>query len=582
MELAEPSANRFTPMQRRRSTSEFGGSQLSPFIYTAIVLSMLAVLVADFYTPLGIVVWVAYLVPVALSLGLWRAEAPLAIATVSTILMIITFITDEPGVLQSVAKVNRGFGILTIWVVAIVGWFFINNRRAVWHQQWLQSGRSGLSAVMGGEQPPEQFGEGVLSYLAGFLGAHAGAMFVREDDRFRRIATFAVSTDAPVPETFALGDGLLGQAAKDGRSVFVNDVPASYLQIGSSLGSTAPGCLVVAPMKIDDRVNSILELAFIHQAGSGTREFLEHISEPIGVAVRSVHYRLNLQNLLEETQRQAEELQVQSEELRVSNEELEVQSRALQESQSRLEQQQVDLEQTNSQLEEQTQLLEAQRDELAQTQRSVKAKADELERASRYKSDFLANMSHELRTPLNSTLILARLLADNPQGNLTDEQVVSAQTILSAGKDLLGLINDILDLSKIEAGRMEMRPETVWLSQMATDLTNTLRPLAEQKGLAFRVSLSDDCPEAIETDRQRLEQVLKNLLSNAIKFTDHGEVALALSVAPEIGSHSRSATRGSASLKTNSKSCLKRFASWIVPRAASTAAPAWDSRFRVS
>src|SRR5690606_18584477 len=197
---------------------------------------------------------------------------------------------------------------------------------------WLQGGRSGLNAVMGGEQPPEQFGEAVLGYLADFLGAHAGTMFVREDDHFRRIATFAIPGDAPVPQTFALGDGLLGQAAKDGRTVFINDLPDNYLQIGSSLGNVAPACLVVAPMKVDEQVNSILELAFTHQAGSGTRELLAHVSEAVGVAVRSVRYRLNLQNLLEETQRQAEELQVQSEELRVSNEELEVQSRALQES----------------------------------------------------------------------------------------------------------------------------------------------------------------------------------------------------------------------------------------------------------
>lgn len=533
MERAEPTANQPIGIQRRGTADAFGDEQWSPFIYSGIALSMLAILIADWYTPLGIAVWVIYLIPVALSLGLWRAEAPLIIATLSTVLMVITFMTDAPGVLQTVAKVNRGFGVVTIWTVAIVGWFFINNRRTVWYQQWLQSGRSGLSTVMGGEQPPERFGEAVLSYLAEFLGAHAGTMFMREDDQFRRIATFAVPTNALVADTFTLGDGLLGQAAKDGRTVLIHELPENYLRISSSLGTAPPRCLLIAPMKVDQQVNTVVELAFVQQPANGTQEFLESISEAIGVAVRSVRYRLNLQNLLEETQRQAEELQVQSEELRVSNEELEVQSRALQESQSRLEQQQLDLEQTNLQLEEQTQLLEAQRDDLAHAQRAIKAKADELERASRYKSDFLANMSHELRTPLNSSLILARLLADNPQGNLTEDQVTSAKTILSAGRDLLGLINDILDLSKIEAGRMEMRPETVWLSQMLSDLGNTLRPLAEQKGLEFRVTLSDDCADAIETDRQRLEQVLKNLLSNAIKFTEQGEVALNVSVAPD-------------------------------------------------
>jgi signal transduction histidine kinase/DNA-binding response OmpR family regulator len=233
-----------------------------------------------------------------------------------------------------------------------------------------------------------------------------------------------------------------------------------------------------------------------------------------------------LQTLLHETQRQTEELQVQGEELRVSNEELEEQGRALKESQARLEQQQVELEQTNSQLEEQAQELERQRDGLEKANEAINLKAAEVERASRYKSDFLANMSHELRTPLNSSLILAKLLADNSDENLTAEQVKFAQTIQSSGNDLLNLINDILDLSKIEAGHVEIKPETVSIQRTADTLQRMFAPLADNKGLGFSVDVAADVVPLIETDPQRLEQVLKNLLANAIKFTEVGQVSL--------------------------------------------------------
>ena len=224
---------------------------------------------------------------------------------------------------------------------------------------------------------------------------------------------------------------------------------------------------------------------------------------------------------------QSEELQVQGEELRVSNEELEEQGRALYESQARLEQQQAELEQTNSHLEEQAQQLEAQRDGLEQANAAVQLKAREVEQASRYKSDFLANMSHELRTPLNSSLILAKLLADNANENLTDEQVKYAQTIQSSGNDLLNLINDILDLSKIEAGHVEIEPEAVSVERLANNLRQLFQPIAQDKKLEFAVEIAAECPASIETDAQRLEQVLKNLLSNAFKFTETGRVLFA-------------------------------------------------------
>jgi len=233
--------------------------------------------------------------------------------------------------------------------------------------------------------------------------------------------------------------------------------------------------------------------------------------------------------VLAETQQLNEELQVQQEELKTANEELEEQSRVLKESQAHLETQQAELEQTNEQLSERTDALDRKNDELSQAQQELQARADDLQRSSKYKSEFLANMSHELRTPLNSSLILAKLLAENGEGNLSAEQVKFAESIYSAGNDLLNLINDILDIAKVEAGKLEVRPETTQLERLVEGLRGMFLPLAEHKGLAFEVKVEPQVPVTLFTDRQRLEQILKNLLSNAIKFTDHGQVSMTIS-----------------------------------------------------
>jgi signal transduction histidine kinase/DNA-binding response OmpR family regulator/CHASE3 domain sensor protein len=396
-------------------------------------------------------------------------------------------------------------------------------------QDWLQQGRLGLSANMLGDQKIDELGANILAFLTRYLDAHAGAFFARRGTGFQCVATHGVPKDSAVQKEFAMGDGLLGQAANENSTVLIRDVPDGYLTVGSGLGRSSPRSLVITAASTDSAVNAVLELGFLHPLHPQALELLQHVAEPIAIAVRSSNYRDNLQELVEETQRQSEELQAQSEELRVSNEELEEQSRALKESQARLEQQQAELEQTNTQLEEQAQILETQRDDLENARAAVQAKADELARASQYKSDFLANMSHELRTPLNSSLILSKLLADNPGQNLTEEQVEYAQTIHSSGNDLLNLINDILDLSKIEAGRMEVHTESVDLSRLLSDLSRSFAPIAKQKGLAFFTGIEPGCPPVIETDRQRLEQILRNLLSNAIKFTEKGTVELTIS-----------------------------------------------------
>ena len=419
--------------------------------------------------------------------------------------------------------------LLGIGLTGVIGFLIFRAEAARRKEDWLQAGRVGLSKAILGDQPTEQLGDNILGYLCKYLDAHAGAIFIRQSHgSYRRISTYGVPAEAKIPAHFERGAGLLGQAAVEGRSFLVRDVPEGYLAIGSAFGEGKPRHLVISPAKVDGSINAVMELGFIHPLNADALSLLEQMSDAIGIAVRSANYRVELQNFLEETQRQAEELQAQGEELRVSNEELEEQSRALKESQSRLELQQAELEQTNSQLEEQAQLLEGQRDDLERANEIVRVRAQELEQASRYKSDFLANMSHELRTPLNSLLILSKLLADNDNGRLSEEQVRYARTIQSSGVDLLTLDQRHSRPFEIEAGHMEMKPEPIAIARLIGDLSNLFRPVAEKKNLEFRIQIDPGCPGHVETDGQRLEQILRNLLSNAFKFTEQGNVELSV------------------------------------------------------
>ncbi len=415
-------------------------------------------------------------------------------------------------------------GVLTVSVFLLIR----RSARARARQDWLQSGQVGLAEAVGGDLTLEQLADNVLAFLSRYVGSQAAVLFAGQGDRFKRAGALGVPADAPTPETFRLKEGLLGQVAADDRPVLLSEVPEGYLTIGSALGRDTARHLLIAPARVDGSVNGVIELGFLHPPGALVLELFEAAADAVGVALQSARYRSELQDALEETQRQAEELQVQSEELRVSNEELEEQGRALKESQVRLEQQQVELEQTNSQLEEQAQTLETQRDDLEKVGADLARQARDLEQASQYKSDFLANMSHELRTPLNSLLILAKLLGDNADGNLNEDQVRFARTIQSSGDDLLTLINDILDLSKIEAGHVQVRAEGVSVERVAADLRQLFQPVAATRGLEFAVEIDEGVPEIVETDRQRLEQILKNLLSNAFKFTETGGVRLSI------------------------------------------------------
>ncbi|PXA98124.1 histidine kinase [Nostoc sp. 3335mG] len=504
-----------------------------PWLYGLLALLLAGVFAIDLNVPLGTAVWVIYLVPTVLAYLAWRPQVPLLVAVFVTTLVAVGFFIDRPGIDPDVARLNRIMGVVTVWVLAMTGFFFIRNKLMVKSQEWLQTGQVHLARHMSGEISLAELGQQVTSFLADYFGARAAVFFAREGDGFSRVASFGVPPDAAIQSHFRAGEGLLGEVARTGRSLTLTDIPADHLVYGTALGRGVPSRILAVPTFEDETVNGVIEFGFVGEMPEDAAELLERIAGAVGIAVRSVQYRARLAELLEETRKQAEELRAHTEELSTANEELEEQSRALLESQKRLELQQAELEQTNTQLEEQTQLLEAQRDDLARTQGTLREQARQLESASRYKSEFVANMSHELRTPLNALLIMARLLADNRGGNLSSEQVSFAQTIESSGNDLLALINDILDISKIEAGKLDIQPARLRVKGLLDKLGATFMPLAEQKGLDFSLTISPEAAEAIETDAQRLEQVLKNFLSNAIKFTERG--AVSLSVAPAAG-----------------------------------------------
>jgi signal transduction histidine kinase/CheY-like chemotaxis protein/CHASE3 domain sensor protein len=412
------------------------------------------------------------------------------------------------------------------------------------HIAWLRNGQSELAEQVIGQLTLNLLGRNVLHFFAEYLGAVVAAVYVRQEHGgLVRVASYGFSREQEQHEqSIYSGEGVVGKAAEQAQIITLDNVPQDYFKVTSGLGEGSPRSVVVVPTSNDDHVNGVIELGFLRELTPRDLEFLELVAQNVGTSIEAARYRQRLQEVLAETQQLNEELQVQQEELRTANEELEEQSRILKESQAHLETQQAELEQTNEQLAEQGKALADQRDaldrnneELHIAQIELEARADELQRSSKYKSEFLANMSHELRTPLNSSLILAKLLAENPQDNLTAEQVKFAESIYSAGNDLLNLINDILDISKVEAGKLDVRPENSSVSRLVEGLRMTFQPLATEKKLEFSVEIQSGTPVSLYTDRQRLEQILKNLLSNAVKFTESGAVSLTVSRQPGEG-----------------------------------------------
>ena len=450
-------------------------------------------------------------------------------------------------------------------------------------QDWLNTNMARFSGMLQGQRDLKQVSRLIMSELTPLVGGQHGAFFMAEadadsDPQLRLVASYAYKRRKGVRNVFGVGEGLVGQAALERKSILITKAPEDYIAIGSGLGEAAPVNIVVLPVLFEDQVMAVIEMASFARFSDAHLTFLEQLSETLGVVVNTIVATMRTEELLQqsqgltmELQSQSEELQSQRDELERTNQELEEQARSLKASEELLQQQQEELQQTNEELEEKAALLAEQNARIEQKNAEVEAarieledKAEQLALSSKYKSEFLANMSHELRTPLNSLLILAKLLSDNQEETLTDKQVEFAKTIYNAGSDLLELINDILDLSKVEAGKMDVNPQPVTPAALADFVERNFRPVADQKLLDFDVIVDDELPATVVTDEQRLQQVIKNLLSNAFKFTESGSVTLTIAPAPrrrasasrrsgtrEASSCSRSPTPGSGSRTTS-------------------------------
>ena len=418
-------------------------------------------------------------------------------------------------------------------------------------QDWLKTNLANIQRLMQGQRNLQLVSQLIMSELTPTVTAQHGAFFLTDTNEekepiLKLIASYGYKARKSVANRFKFGEGLVGQCALEKKPILITEAPSDYIKVSSGLGQAAPVNIIVIPVLFEDDVLGVIELGSIKHFSEIDQQFLEQLIEVIGVVINSIianmrteELLLQSQRLTEELQSQSEELQSQQEELKRSNSELEAQAQSLKASEELLQTQQEELQQTNEELQEkaaqladQNQNIEIKNREIEQARSSLEEKAQQLALSSKYKSEFLANMSHELRTPLNSLLILAKLLSDNSERNLSDKQVEFARTIHTAGSDLLALISDILDLSKIEAGKMDVHPIEINLGEIKEYVEQAFNPMAQEKGLNFIVEVGDDTPPRIFTDQQRLQQVVKNLLSNAIKFTDDGEVKLSMHAAP--------------------------------------------------
>lgn len=437
-------------------------------------------------------------------------------------------------------------GTLTRAFNQMVGNLRQTNRKAE-EQTWLQSNLAEFGQLVQGQRQLEVFSRSILSHLAPLVNAQQATFYVLDTEQspnvLKLLSSYAYQERKQLSNQFQLGEGLVGQCALEKQRITLTDVPADYIRIRSGLGESAPLNIVVLPILFDGQVVAVLELASLHRFTKLQLSLLDRLCETIGIVLNTIAADHRTHQLLDESQTLAEELRLQQEELQQSNKLLQDKTRALEESELQLQQQQEELkitneelQQLNEELEEKAELLSTQKrevehknQEIEQARVALQVKAEQLELSSKYKSEFLANMSHELRTPLNSLLILAKILTDNPDGNLTDKQVEYSRTIYSSGTDLLTLINDILDLAKIESGTISIEVEPLNLIELQTSLDRTFRQVAHSKGVEFSIDRDPQIPDTIYTDGKRLQQVLKNLLANAFKFTDQGRVSVHIS-----------------------------------------------------
>jgi CheY-like chemotaxis protein/signal transduction histidine kinase/CHASE3 domain sensor protein len=401
------------------------------------------------------------------------------------------------------------------------------NKEKVESQDWLKTGIARLNDIMRGDPDIERLTVKVISEITTYIDAQIGAFYLAYNGAtLSLMASYAYTKRKNLSNVFNTGEGLVGQAALEKRQILIKNVPEDYIKVTSGLGERIPRYICVTPFLYEDRVKGVIEIGTLNEITDLQLEYLALAMPALAIAVESAEQRTNLSRSLEESQRLSQELRVQQEELQTTNEELEEQTQRIKASEERLKTQQEELQVTNEELEEKNDLLERQKKEVEIARKVIEEKAEELALASKYKSEFLANMSHELRTPLNSLLLLAQSLSENKTGNLTQDQIESSGIIYKSGSDLLNLINEILDLSKIEAGRMDLQMSTVQIDDLSESIRLFFQHMAKEKNLNLQVIVDEVSPPRISTDRKRLEQIMRNLISNAIKFTESGGVSI--------------------------------------------------------
>ncbi|MEP7265728.1 MAG: response regulator, partial [Bacteroidota bacterium] len=378
-------------------------------------------------------------------------------------------------------------------------------------QDWLKSNLAKFTQMLQGQKDLATVTQRILSELAQVVTAHYGAFYILQQDddmanvSLKLFAAYATNSDKTIPKSFAIGEGLVGQCAFEKERILLTNIPQGYIRINSGLGKAKPANLIILPVLFENNVKAVIELASLDTFSVTHLDFLSQLTESIGIVLNTIETNSRTEELLAQSQSLAGELKIQQEELRRTNDEL--QDKALL-------------------LVKQKDEVEAKNKEVEEARRSLEEKAEQLTLTSKYKSEFLANMSHELRTPLNSLLILAQQLYENAEGNLNDKQIRYAKTIHSCGDDLIQLINDILDLSKIESGFITTNISPVRFYEIASFVETTFKPISEARHLRFTIETDPELPQSMDTDLQRLNQILKNLLSNSFKFTEKGEVKL--------------------------------------------------------
>ncbi|HUQ64688.1 MAG TPA: response regulator [Flavitalea sp.] len=395
-------------------------------------------------------------------------------------------------------------------------------------KEWLQTGEAGLNKSMLGEMDIHHLSQNILDFLVKYTNSNVGALYLSRDDEEMEL-TSSYALEGNIRKSIKKNEGLPGQAAKDKKVIVLNKVKSGQFNISFAAGAITPENIIAIPILHENNIKGVIELGRLTAYNKNELQFFNSISYQAGVAINTTQNRRRLQELLEETQSQSEELQMQHSELEKINEALKAKSQRLQVSEEELRVQQEELMQTNTELEARTTMLEEKNQLIEERNDEIQRKAHELEVNARYKSEFLANMSHELRTPLNSILLLARLMVDNKRQNLDEEQIEYAKVIEKSGHGLLALIDEILDLSKIEAGKMIMEYHQVAVKEITNDINALFAPVAKEKNIRFNIEIDKDVPSELETDKMRLGQILKNLVSNAIKFTAEGQVDLLLS-----------------------------------------------------